>query len=169
MTVAAEVLSDATVVWLFAALARWRGRETTSGCDTGIELTMSFVVGECLLYLALATVLVILSTAPDDILVPLPCLFTPATFAEEAALPATELRIAFALAMPRFVFSIGFGTTTVEVCEEGAPLDLTVVPCEAAIGEGCWMMGTASKDVFMTSSSLEDSSVSSSSSSLTGS
>lgn len=78
-----------------------------------------------MLYLALATVLVILSTAPEDILVPLACLLAPWLF---EALLATEFRIAFALAMPRLVLSLGFGTTTVEVCEEGAPLDLTVAP-----------------------------------------
>ena len=79
--------------------------------------------------------------------------------------------MALALAMPRLVFSLGFGTTTAEVpCEDGAPLDFTVavVACDVK-GEGCWTMGTASSEVFAVSSSLDDSSVSSSSSSLTGS
>lgn len=153
---------------VLAALARCRGRETTRGWDTGIELTMSFVALEFLLCLALATVLVILSAAPDDILVPLACLLIPATFVVEAALPAAEFTIALALAIPRLVFSLGFGATVADVCEEGTPVDLTAAPCEAA-GDGCCMMGTASKEAFMGSSSLEDSSVNSSSSSLTGS
>lgn len=79
--------------------------------------------------------------------------------------------MALALAMPRLVFSLGFGTTTAEVpCEEGAPLDFTaaVATCDVR-GEGCWTMGTASNEAFVVSSSLDDSSVSSSSSSLTGS
>lgn len=165
-----DVTSDEILVSVFAALARCLGRDTTSGCDTGIELTMSFVFCEFLLYLALATVLCILSTAPEEIRVLFVCLFSPATFEEVVALPvATEFRIAFALAIPRLVFSFGLGTTTAEVCEDGAPLDLTAAPCEEVRGEGCWMMGTASNEVFMASSSLEDSSVSSSSSSLTGS
>jgi hypothetical protein len=80
-----------------------------------------------LLYLALATVFVILSAAPKEIRFPLPCLFTPATFDTEVAFPAAEFRMALALAMPRLVFSLGFGTTTAEVpCEDGAPLDFTV-------------------------------------------
>lgn len=79
--------------------------------------------------------------------------------------------MALALAMPRLVFSLGFGMTTAEVpCEEGTPLDFTaaVVTCDVN-GEGCWTMGTASNEAFAVSSSLDDSSVSSSSSSLTGS
>ena len=123
---------------VLAALARWRGKDTTSGWDTGIELTMSFVLWEFLLYLALATVLVILSTAPDEIRLPFPCLFSPATFGEAEPLPAaTEFKMAFALAMPRLVFSLGFGATAAEVWEDGAPLDLTVVPCEEVRGDGC--------------------------------